>query len=237
MLAIAAGVPPAEAQPAAARMSLLSPPAAGPWADDQGAAHPAPRETPEEWFWRRISPELSAADPIRWPEIVRRLERSALAGRTVANAPDKVFRILHRWGPEIRRLAARHHLSAPLIVALIAVESGGNQRAESRMGAQGLMQLMPETARSLGVRNPLDAEDNMRGGVAYIERLLRAHGEDVVLALAAYNSGAGNVRRAGGVPNFAETRRFIVKVADVFATARHFCAEPSAGARSGCELY
>lgn len=113
----------------------------------------------------------------------------------------------------IAQIAREFSVSASLVRAVVAVESGFNPRARSRKGALGLMQLMPETARRFGVTDPFSEEQNLRGGTAYLRWLLDAFSGDVALALAAYNAGEAAVIRAGHrIPNYAETRAYVPKV-------------------------
>jgi soluble lytic murein transglycosylase-like protein len=95
-----------------------------------------------------------------------------------------------------------------LVEAIIANESGFDPKATSRSGARGLMQLMPETAASLGVLDPYDPAQNVRGGTRYLRSLLDRFG-DLELAVAAYNAGAGAVERYGGVPPYPETQNYV----------------------------
>ena len=108
--------------------------------------------------------------------------------------------------------ARRQQVAADLVRAVIQVESAFNPVAVSSKGAMGLMQLMPATARDLGVANPFDPEQNIRGGVKYLKQLLERFDNKVELALAAYNAGMGNVEKYGAVPPFKETRNYVDKI-------------------------
>ena len=116
--------------------------------------------------------------------------------------------------------ASRYSLDPLLIKAIILTESAFNVRAVSRRGAQGLMQLMPDTARDLFVRNPFDPHENIAGGSRYLRSLLDTFDENLVLSLAAYNAGPNAVMRAGGVPDFQETREYVVKVLKKYRSLR-----------------
>jgi len=117
---------------------------------------------------------------------------------------------------------------------VIAVESGGKADAVSGAGAQGLMQLIPATAERFGVEDALDASQNIRGGVAYLNWLLETFEDDPILALAAYNAGENAVRDHQGVPPYAETRAYVPRVLAAFATARGLCKTPPQLISDGC---
>lgn len=113
----------------------------------------------------------------------------------------------------IREAADRYQLDAMLLKSIIGAESAFNALAVSRAGARGLMQLMPDLARELGVDDPFDARQNVMAGAQYLRSLLDRYQGNVRLALAGYNAGVTNVRRHGGVPPFRETRAYIERVA------------------------
>ena len=116
----------------------------------------------------------------------------------------------------IEQAAARHNVDPSLVRAVIKVESNFNPNAVSRKGAMGLMQLMPQTARSLNVTNPFDPQQNVDAGVRHLKQLMESYGGDVKLSLAAYNAGAGAVARSAGVPRFAETRNYVNRITQLY---------------------
>jgi hypothetical protein len=118
----------------------------------------------------------------------------------------------HMYDHHVEAAARLHQVSPDLVRAVIGVESEFDQWAVSSKGARGLMQLMPATARRLGVHDPFDARQNIFGGTQYLRILLDQFGGDVRLALAAYNAGENAVLRYGGVPPYRETRGYVQKV-------------------------
>lgn len=116
------------------------------------------------------------------------------------------------WIPAVREIAANHGLDPALFESLVEQESAFNPTAVSRAGAQGLTQLMPATAKMLGVSDPFDPIQNLDGGARYLAQMLNQFDGDERLALAAYNAGPGAVKRNGGIPPFTETQNYVAKV-------------------------
>jgi soluble lytic murein transglycosylase-like protein len=116
----------------------------------------------------------------------------------------------------LTRAGNAHDLDVDLLASLVKAESGGNTRAVSRAGAQGLTQLMPQTASSLNVTDSFNPEENLRGGSTYLDTLLTRYHENLALALAAYNAGPAAVDKFGGIPPYHETRVYVAQVIHEF---------------------
>jgi soluble lytic murein transglycosylase-like protein len=210
------------------------------------AAEPAATdETPAAPADARSAPAAGTTAPL--PEIERRRALRAYAvGRDAPPAtriPPRSQDLLQSaqrlspaaadtvgaYGEMIDNAAARTGVPRELILAVIMGESSGAADAVSPVGAQGLMQLMPETAGELGVSDPFDPRQNIEGGARYLAWLRRSFGGDLDLVLAGYNAGPGRVARAGNrVPNIAETRDYVRKIGDMYRTLRGD-AEDTAG--------
>src|SRR6266571_4696523 len=121
--------------------------------------------------------------------------------------------------PLIHRLAQQYSIDPRLVHAIITVESNFDPRAVSRAGAQGLMQLMPDTAARYRVENPFDPQANIEGGIRYLRDLLRLFPGDLRHVLAAYNAGEGAVQQYGGIPPYPETQRYVERVLALYSVA------------------
>lgn len=127
----------------------------------------------------------------------------------VLNAPSKLKPNLKEI---VEKAANENQLDADFIHAIIRAESSGKRTAISPKGAQGLMQLMPQTATTLGVKNSLDPTENVNAGTRYLRELLTRYHNDPIRALAAYNAGAGRVQQYHGVPPYRETRAYVSSI-------------------------
>lgn len=134
----------------------------------------------------------------------------------------------NRYSTEIREAASRYGIDAGLVEALIWVESTFDPRAVSPKGAQGLMQLMPSTASSLGIKDAFNPRQNIEGGVRHLRALLDRYNGDLPLALAAYNAGDGAVSWYRGIPPYPETRYYVKKILELYGSSSPQPASPPA---------
>lgn len=163
---------------------------------------------------------------------INSIERQFEALVNEGKKPDKDFQSIldssmnsKRYGDDVSKTeinelieeySDKNGLDADFVRAVVKQESGFNEHATSRCGAAGLMQLMPGTAKGLGVVNPYDAEDNIKGGTKMLSNLLKTYGGNKELALAAYNAGGGAVKKYGGIPPYGETQRYVKNVLSIY---------------------
>jgi soluble lytic murein transglycosylase-like protein len=127
------------------------------------------------------------------------------------SVPASVAERLAMWEPDLQDLSSKYGVDPDLARAVMRLESGGNPNAISSAGAIGLMQLMPGTAKGLGV-DPRDPKRNLEGGIKYLAQLSDKYNGDYEKTLAAYNAGSGRVDSYGGIPPFPETERYVKNV-------------------------
>lgn len=187
-----------------------------------------------DWFWSDISPDLTAAAPDRLDPALIRLSNPPAGSSVPEPRLADLLALTDRYGPDILMSTIGTRVSPALALAVISVESGGKVDALSTKGAQGVMQLMPAAAERFGVADRLDAAQNIRGGVRYLDQLMKDFNNDPLLVLAGYNAGENAVRRHGGVPPYAETRDYVPKVLAAFAVARGLCLTPPMLVSDGC---
>lgn len=183
------------------------------------------------WFWDQVSPRMVNTGPGRLPEALSALNAS---GKVAAPRLQAMQEIAKAQGVPILMSTVGTRVSPALVLAVIAVESSGRADAVSHAGAQGLMQLMPDTAARFGVKNSLKPEENIAGGVKYLDWLMGEFNNDPILVLAGYNAGEGSVRNHAGVPPYAETRDYVPKVLAAFQVASGLCATPPELISDGC---
>lgn len=186
------------------------------------------------WFWETISPLLDDSGPGRLEPALIHIANAASGQQIAAPRLSDLLGIARTHRAELLLNTVGTRVSPALVLAVIAVESSGKADAVSSAGAVGLMQLIPATADRFGVTDSLNAGQNIKGGVAYLDWLLTEFGDDPIMALAGYNAGENAVKRHGGVPPYAETRDYVPKVLAAFAVARNLCQTPPMLISDGC---
>ena len=217
--------------PAATPPRPAPPPKAADDPDVVPVALPRVAGSTYDWFWERVSPALGDSGPGRLQPALAAL---ASAGPVQAPRLQTMRDIAAARAIPILTSTVGTRVSPALVLAVIAVESAGRPDAVSSAGAQGLMQLMPGTAKEFGVTDSLVPEQNIAGGVRYLDYLMKEFDADPILVLAGYNAGPGNVRTHNGVPPFAETRNYVPKVLAAFQVAKALCQTPPELISDGC---
>ena len=199
--------------------------------EDAGAA-PSGYASRYDWFWSDVPADIEAAGAGRLLPALSALSRA----KTPVAAPrlQQMHDVAQTHGVDILRATVGTEVSPALVLAVMMVESSGKADAVSSAGAQGLMQLMPDTASRFGVSDSFAAAENIVGGVKYLDWLMGQFNRDPILVLAGYNAGEGAVRKHAGVPPYAETRDYVPKVLAAFQVARGLCRTPPELASDGC---
>lgn len=194
----------------------------------------APVGLPYEWYWAAVSPSLAQASAGRLELAVNGL-RNGPAGETIPVPRLQAMQdIAENYGIEILKATIGTKVSPAFVLAVIGIESAGKPAAVSSAGAQGLMQLIPETAERFGVTDSKDPIQNIKGGIAYLDWLMNKFDGDPLMVLAAYNAGENAVIRHEGVPPYAETRAYVPKVLAAWTIARGLCLTPPQFISDGC---
>jgi soluble lytic murein transglycosylase-like protein len=160
----------------------------------------------------QLAPQQQATAPAQAP--AQSTARSFANVLTAATTPSASSGSAAPYTADIDAAGQRYGVDPLLLQSVIQQESGFDPNATSAAGAQGLMQLMPQTAASLGVTNPYDPAQSIDAGARYLSQQLDSFGGDTSLALAAYNAGAGAVQRYGGVPPYPETQSYVQQILD-----------------------
>ncbi|WP_254216444.1 lytic transglycosylase domain-containing protein [Tabrizicola sp. TH137] len=177
------------------------------------------------WFWDLVPPGMDQAAG-RFDAAMAALAQGPQGKSVTAPRLQQMQKMADDHGTALLMATVGTEVSPALALAVMAVESAGRADAVSSAGAQGLMQLIPATAERFGVRDALDPEENIRGGIAYLDWLMKEFDRDPILVLAAYNAGEGAVRANRGVPPYAETRDYVPKVLAAWQVAQGLCATP-----------
>ncbi len=177
------------------------------------------------WFWDKVPAAIDKADG-RFDLALATLSQGPGGAAVAAPRLQDMQALANAWGKELLAATVGTDVSPALALAVIAAESAGEAGAESPAGAQGLMQLIPATAQRFGVADALDPVQNIKGGVAYLDWLMKRFARDPLMVLAAYNAGEGAVDANRGVPPYPETRDYVPKVLAAWQVAQGLCQSP-----------
>ena len=188
------------------------------------------------WYWDSVSPSLDDRSG-RFAKALAALTLGPEGQSVAAPRLADMQQIATSYGKEILAATIGTQVSPALALAVIGIESNGNPKAVSSTGAQGLMQLIPATASRFKVGDAFDPAQNIKGGVTYLDWLMKTFDSDPVMVLAAYNAGENAVKNAGGVPAVAETRDYVPKVLAAWTVAQGLCLTPPELVSDGCVFH
>jgi soluble lytic murein transglycosylase-like protein len=185
----------------------------------QGRVRVYPKAAAEDYV--ELSPDaIRGVETVPDPPTEPAVAQTESASQAPASKPAATPVDARLTAADLHQLLAKagseHNVDEDLLASVVKAESGGNAHAVSHAGARGLMQLMPGTAQQLGVSNSFAPDQNVRGGTAYLDELLRRYHDNIVLALAAYNAGPEAVDRYRGIPPYHETRLYVARVIHEF---------------------
>ncbi|MDP2081650.1 MAG: lytic transglycosylase domain-containing protein [Pseudotabrizicola sp.] len=221
LLALAPKVIPREPTPEPDAVTAVAGAVAAPGA----LAKVAPKSSSYDWFWQTV-PTSRGAVADRFPLAMATLSKGPKGTGVTAPRLQHMQGIAEQYGKHILAATIGTDVSPALVLAVIGVESSGRADAVSHAGAQGLMQLIPATASRFGVTDSTDPAQNIKGGVAYLNWLLKEFNRDPLMVLAAYNAGEGAVRANDGIPPYAETRDYVPKVLAAWQVSQGLCLTP-----------
>ena len=201
--------------------SALTDPAAAP----QVPADQAKVAATYSWFWDAV-PTAREAVVGRYPLAMATLSQGPKGTQVGAPRMQHMQKIAETYGTDILKATIGTEVSPALVLAVIGIESAGRPDAVSHAGAQGLMQLIPATAERFGVSDSTNPAQNIKGGVAYLDWLMKRFDRDPLMVLAAYNAGEGAVDANAGIPPYPETRDYVPKVLAAWQVAQGLCQTP-----------
>lgn len=187
-----------------------------------------------DWFWAAVPPQTDAPGPGRLQDALDVIETPNGATHLPPPRLQALQDIASTYGRDILLSTVGTEVSPAIALAVIYTESSGNPAALSKAGAMGLMQLMPSTIDRFNVRDAAVPAENIKGGVAFLDLLLKKFNGDPILALAGYNAGEGALAEFAGVPPYPETLNYVPRVLSAFTVARGLCTSPPLLASDPC---
>jgi hypothetical protein len=177
------------------------------------------------WFWESVPAGIDDVSG-RFPLALATLTQGPGGKSVPTPRMQHMQELADKFGTELLKATVGTEVSPALALAVMAAESAGKVDAVSHAGAQGLMQLIPATADRFGVADATDPVQNIKGGVAYLDWLMKHFNRDPIMVIAAYNAGEGAVKANRGVPPYAETRDYVPKVLAAWTVAQGLCMTP-----------